>query len=307
MQKGTIRKVIDYFFQYHSGEMTFAMREFFDDQDIRPGGKLNIQDDREEDLFMEWLTFDYRLKNGKKLIEDFISINPHKMTKADLQIYEDLQMNKYGFYEILSVKKDQYIELESLQSGKIYKAQEKAGTHNVKPKSTLICRVGKVGDHFELIGCDPLGWPAYSTDRLKKIFRRDKSSLTPKDARKMLLDKDDEPSEFEKNLEMKDEDLIEKRVNIINQLEKQLAKVKSPACVDDILKIIFKEKYNIKGNDYLPKIINMLDNGKKVVNQELIDLAASAWNYFPHKSLGGKSPSEKAKELYGDKSKNKKG
>ncbi|MCX6809304.1 MAG: hypothetical protein NTZ65_00935 [Candidatus Berkelbacteria bacterium] len=299
MQKGTVKKLIEYFFKNHSHEMIFAMRDFFGENNIGPGGNINIQNNQEEGLFMEWIVFDYRFQNGKGLLDNFISENPLDMSKSELRIYEDLQINKYGFFEIISVKKDEYLELESLQSGKIYKVQEKMGTYNAEPKTTLVCRVGKVADHWELIGSDPVGFPIHYTERAKKLMREDKGKYSPKDIRKLLIDKKNNPSKFEKNLRMKDEDFIKKQNQIRTSLEKQLIKSKSTASVDDILKIVYREKRH----DDISKIVSLLGNNKNVIMQSLLDLASSAWNYFPHKSLGGKSPAEKAKEIYGDQKK----
>ena len=295
MQKGTIHKLLDYFFQSHSDEMIFAMRDFFEDDSIGPGGKLNIQNDQEEGLFMEWITFDYRFRDGRSLLENFISENPLNMAKKELQVYEDLQMNKYGFFEIQDIKIDEYLELESLQSGKIYKVLEKRGTRNAKLKTTFLCRVGKVGDHWELVGSDPVGFPVYFTARVKKIMREGKEKYSPKDARRFLIEKSDKPSEFEKSLQMKGDELIKKQNEIKILLEQQLKKSKSVASVDDILKIIYKEK----NKDDLSKILSLFDNGKTALTQKLMDLISSAWNHFPHRSLGGKSPAEKAKDVYG--------
>lgn len=291
MEKGTVKKLISYFFETHKEDALPAMREFFEDKKLGPGANLTIHDDREEGLFMEWIVFDYRLQNGRKLIEDYLFIND--LSRIDRLSYENLQMNKYGMYEILEVKKDEYLKLESLQSGKVYKVLEKAGTQNANPKTTWFCRVGKVDDHWELVGSDPIGFPVYHTNRAKEMYRNMKGNFSPKDARKLFLN-NDKPTKFEKTVKMKDAGIAREQTKTRNRLNKQLIKSKSDSGVEDILKIVYKEK----GNDDMTRIIDLLTNNH-IPTQKIIDLASDAWNYFLHRSLGGKSPAEKAVEIYG--------
>lgn len=297
MEKGMIQKILKYFFENHSEEVLPAMKEFFNDDKIDRGGSLNIQNDREESLFMEWITFDYRLKNGSSLIDNFISKNPLGMSKNELKIYNDLQTNKYGFFEIIKVKRDSYLDLEFLQSGKIYRVSEKMGTHNAHPKTTMMCRVSNVGDHWEIVGSDPIGFPIHHTERMKKLIRKDKTKYTPKETRELLIQKDNQPSNFEKNLKMSNEDITKKQNEIRKLVEKCLLKKNSTATFNDILEIVYKAK----NSDDMAKIIYLLENTKSVPTQELLDLTSSVWNYFPHQSLDGESPVEKAKELYGER------
>ena len=104
-------------------------------------------------------------------------------------------------------------------------------------------------------------------------MREGKEKYSPKDARRFLIEKSDKPSEFEKSLQMKGDELIKKQNEIKILLEQQLKKSKSVASVDDILKIIYKEK----NKDDLSKILSLFDNGKTALTQKLMDLISSAW------------------------------
>lgn len=298
MKKGTMSNLFNHFFKNHTNEVTSAMHEFFENNDIGPGAKFDFQDQREEGFFMEWVAFDYRLRNGKKLIEDFISENPLKLSVTELEAYEDLMINKYGMFEIVGIKLDEYIDLESLQSGKTYHVKEKMGTHDARLATILFCRIGKVDDHWELIGSDPISYPIHYTERAKALMRKDKSSMTPKDTLKLLQHKNSkQPSEFEANLSLSSEKLAQKKEKIISQLTKHLVKIKSKTSVQDILKIVFQAKG--KPGDDTWKIIYILVGSLKAPSQKVIDLASDIWNYFPHKELNGLSPAQMVQEVYG--------
>lgn len=298
MKKGTISKLHDYFFKNYQADAAIAIREFFQSEKADYDREVTITD-REDSLFMEWITFDYVLQNGKKLIDNFISENPLKLSVQELKVYEDLKMNKYGMFEILKVKIDEYIDLESLQSGKIYRVKEKMGTHDAQVKTILFCRVGKVDDHRELIGSDPVSYPLNYTERAKALLRQDKSQMTPKDTLKLLNRQNSkQPSKFEAGSNLSNEELEEKKEKIIARLTKYLEKNKIKSTVQDILKTVFQAKG--KPGDDTWKIIYMLVGSLNNPSQKVIDLVSDIWNYFPHKALGGLSPAQKVQEIYGE-------
>lgn len=111
MKKATIHKLFDHFYKNHIDEVLTAICEFFEISRMDAGEKLEFDNDYEEGLFMEWIAYDYRLKNGRKLIDDFIVENPLKLSKKALEVYEDLRINKYGMFEILKVERGEYVEL----------------------------------------------------------------------------------------------------------------------------------------------------------------------------------------------------
>ena len=72
-----------------------------------------------------------------------------------------------------------------------------------------------------------------------------------------------------------------------------LKEAKSDFGVDDIKEII----YNEDGQDGLTDIIAMFDTGQGAAElQNVLELVNDAWNYFPHKVIGGLSPAEKLLE-----------
>ena len=78
-----------------------------------------------------------------------------------------------------------------------------------------------------------------------------------------------------------------------------LSRAESDFTLDDVKEVI----YNEEDQDDLTKAISMFDTGK--ISDELeniLELTNDAWNYFPHKIIGGVSPAEKILE-YQNKSK----
>ena len=87
--------------------------------------------------------------------------------------------------------------------------------------------------------------------------------------------------------------ILERRKEIEKELLDMLKETKSDSVLDDIKKII----YNEDGQDSLTDIIAMFDTGQGAAElQNVLELVNDAWNYFPHKIIGGLSPAEKLLE-----------
>lgn len=89
-------------------------------------------------------------------------------------------------------------------------------------------------------------------------------------------------------------EILTRRKEIENKLSKLLEKTKSDFDVDDVKGII----YNEDGQDALTHAITMFDTGKGEFEiGEVLETLNDAWNYFPHRVMGGLSPIEKALEM----------
>ncbi len=100
--------------------------------------------------------------------------------------------------------------------------------------------------------------------------------------------------QFRRNqINLNQQQIIKKRGEIEKELLYFLRKTKSDFCLDDIKEII----YNEESQDDLTKIIAMFDTGQGLIELEnILETVNDAWNYFPHKILGGISPAEKLLE-----------
>ncbi|OGL66841.1 hypothetical protein A3F52_05145 [Candidatus Uhrbacteria bacterium RIFCSPHIGHO2_12_FULL_47_11] len=70
----------------------------------------------------------------------------------------------------------------------------------------------------------------------------------------------------------------------------RLRRGKEQFTLQDVKDVIFHEE----DNDDMMKVIAMFDRGGDATELEnVLELVNDAWNYFPHKVLGGLSPAEK--------------
>jgi hypothetical protein len=87
--------------------------------------------------------------------------------------------------------------------------------------------------------------------------------------------------------------IISEREAIQQDIIDLLAETESDFELEDILDAIYREE----DNDDMSKILTMFDRGGDVSElSNILETITDAWNYFPHKALGGHSPMEKALE-----------
>ena len=93
--------------------------------------------------------------------------------------------------------------------------------------------------------------------------------------------------------------ILERRKEIEQELVDMLKETESDFTLDHVREAI----YNEEDNDDMMKIVAMFDTGQGAAElQNLLELVNDAWNYFPHKIIGGISPAEKLleyREKYG--------
>ena len=82
--------------------------------------------------------------------------------------------------------------------------------------------------------------------------------------------------------------IIDERREIEEYTVALLKKVKSDFTFKDVTDAI----YNETEQGDLTKMIAMFDTGEGDELSNILDILTDAWNYFPHKTLGGKSPEE---------------
>ncbi len=89
------------------------------------------------------------------------------------------------------------------------------------------------------------------------------------------------------------EQILMRRREIERELLKLLKKTASGSSLTEIKEII----YNEEDQDDLTNIVMMFDNGQGAGDMStILETINDAWNYFPHKILGGLSPAEKLLE-----------
>jgi len=87
--------------------------------------------------------------------------------------------------------------------------------------------------------------------------------------------------------------ILEHRKEIEQELVEMLKETESDFTLDHVRDVIFHEE----DNDDMMKVVAMFDRGGDASElSNVLELVTDAWNYFPHKTLGGISPAEKLLE-----------
>ena len=83
--------------------------------------------------------------------------------------------------------------------------------------------------------------------------------------------------------------ILERRKEIEQELVDMLKETENDSTLDHIRDVIFHEE----DNDDMMKAVAMFDRGGDASElSDVLELVTDAWNYFPHKVLGGISPAE---------------
>lgn len=84
--------------------------------------------------------------------------------------------------------------------------------------------------------------------------------------------------------------ILQRRKEIEQELVDWLQETGSEFGLEDIKEII----YNEDGQDAMTDIVAMFDTGQGAIElQNILEVIMEAWNYFPHKAIGGVSPAER--------------
>lgn len=91
------------------------------------------------------------------------------------------------------------------------------------------------------------------------------------------------------------EQIFERRREIEEDLLEMLKETQSDFGLEDIKNAI----YNEKETDDMMDVVAMFNRGGDVSElSNILELVNDAWNYFPHKTIGGLSPAEKLLEYH---------
>jgi len=97
------------------------------------------------------------------------------------------------------------------------------------------------------------------------------------------------------------QEIPQRRKEIEEEIKEMLKETESDFSLKDVKDMI----YNEEEQDDMTKIIAMFDRGGDASELEnILELITDAWNYFPHKALGGLSPAEKSLEYQNKETKN---
>lgn len=173
------------------------------------------------------------------------------------------------------------------------------GSLSVPSKGSFWGRLAKVNNRWYLVGSNPLFFPITYTPRAKKMFSKQNKDqrLSAKDVLSFLL-----PDESRKNEEIDMSQLTpkaikNKRKKIEKKFNKLMKKHDLKIAFKQMIEFVYQENYKTNHADFY-KDIAKLGIPEEIIIKN-IQLFGDIWNYFPHKTLDGKSPAEKYREIYG--------
>lgn len=289
MKNGTIENIFAYYLgsKKFRAEIKRAEREFFG---LQEGSILLGSEEKANEFFMEWLIFDFKLANGRSLLEDYYYLNPYKLPLYKLQIYKDLQNNIYGLLEVQRVDQGMGLELLILHTGKKYYVREYSATFDLRKGNIFFGRVAGVGDHYELVGADSFKFDVHLDAAARKCFISKTARYSPKDAVKFL--KENEDKYFPKDAaDFSLAETIEEVDNIIKEVG-----------IDEMVSARLIQKWllkiNFKNPGAVATILYNLTESECPSDQDnrLLNAVMRLINHSPQKALRGKAPSELREE-----------
>lgn len=277
-----LRKVID-FAMTKPGVVDEAYREFFGPLPVD-----QLQTEWEE-LFLEWLAFDYKQKGSSTFLVEYILRNPDNLDAKRINQFEQISRSQfYSMFEIQEINKGEWFILEDLHAGKIYKVLENTGTTILKDKGSIPGRIAKVDGNWYLVGANSVYFPITHTQRSKKHMREIKiTNYSPKDTVELLMAHDQNPPVPPEMVTKKQ--IKNKRKQLKQVFEDNVEKYHFNLSFDDLINEIYQENR-----------VNILDFWKSLTKKGLAEkflyekpkILQDIWNYFPHKHLNDLSPIE---------------
>lgn len=276
-----LRKVTD-FAMTKPGEVDEAYRKFFG---LLPVEQLQTE---WEELFLEWLIFDYQQKTGATFLIEYILRNPDNFDAEKINQCRQIAKSQfYSMFEILKIKSGEWFILENIHTGKTYRVYEKKGTSSIKTPGTIPGRIARVDGRWYLVGANSVYFPITHTERAKKHMRKMKiNNYSPKDTVELLMAQDQKsqpPPQVTKK------QIKNKRKELKKAYEHHAEKHRLALSFDALVNEIYQENR-----------VNVLDFWQSLTKKGLIEeflldnlqLLQDIWNYFPHKHLDNLSPIE---------------
>jgi hypothetical protein len=277
-----LRKIVNFAMQ-SPAEVDYAYKEFFGEL---PFSELETQ---WEELFLEWLIFDFKTSIGESFLAKYIFRNTDNLDKKTIRQFEQISKTQfYSEFEILKLKRGKWILAEDMFAGKKYTIYEKKGSEVLPEKGTIPGRIANVDGKWYLVGANSIYFPIAHTERLKKHMREMKiSNFSPKDTVQLLRSKKNSPPEPVHAPTKKE--LKKKRESLEKKYEQDAQKFGTILSFSKLTEEIYSED-RVSVLDFW---MSLEEKGlKEKMIMEDVSLLQDIWNYFPHKCLNGLSPIE---------------
>lgn len=299
MEKGIISVLLQHYqgTPAYRDDIVRARKEFFGDRNC----SLDKCTGEERGWFFDWLVYDFLLSSGMPPVRDFIQRNPLNLPDLELQHYREIANNEYGLYEILSVDLGYGMSIRNVHTGATFDVRERSATFEVKVGHLIFARVGRFSDHNELIGANGMCLAFKLGAELRKAWRSEDVHLTPK----FQYDLAKGNTERDQYYSVKD---LAERSGVRPDPKEAERNMTVFLRKHDMDSFVTTEKvkewiYGLKGVfDSTPMTLLcglLTAPGRPASSKALNDLLKcynDLCNTSPHKSLRGKSPSEKVDE-----------
>ncbi len=292
MQKGLIVKLLDYYLGQpkFKHEMERAMHEFFD---VPGGQQLATVDEVAAPYFNEWLVYDFRLTNGKSLIDDFYERNPYNKPLYEMQEYHDLRDNIYGLLEAQKVYRGEGMDVLVLHTGEKYFVREHSATFELKNRDLFFGRIGRIGDHWELVGSNSFSLGMSIDKAIKKALLDPAKKMTPKDAliwyNRTMLNIDEKEAAYEESLTDDVDEIMERIDQLLRSCDIDMM-VNAERIKSWINNLDFKKTHAVYAIS--PMLYGLMNEGQGKHFEDLMAEIIHLANNTEHFALKGKSPKD---------------
>ncbi len=293
MKPGTIKRIQAYYFSNpeYFDEILRALKEFFGkDVPSIENGEIKFQSEAENSLFNEFFIYDFKLSNDKTPLKNFYEQNPFNLKGDELQIYKDLQENIYSYFKVTKKILGTGLVLEDIMNGKIYEVKEYSLTFQVYEGESFPTRIGKVGDHYEIVGGNIYVMPLKFSPELEMSLKKSKIKWNPKiiwkdyvrvKGPRQRLEEYPTPAQAEEDL-----NTVLKKYSLDKFVSTSLIKDWIYNGLGDLYELLtlILSLLNPEHPDYLDAL------------EEITEKLSTFHNLCPQKKLGNKSPYDRMKE-----------
>lgn len=243
--------------------------------------------------FNEWLVFDFVLPNGKNLIENYLEKNVDKMINKKVDACRDMLDNTYSLFKVLDVTKGIDLKLYDVIFDKEYSVLEKKGSTQLHKEDAIFCRVGKVGDYWEIMSGKVHIFPFVINKEMLHMFRDIKEPINMKYLYSHLIKEKYEGGGV-RHIEKK-----EAPKEAVKRMERFLAKhgLDSFMAVLLIQQWIYafgtKDAVFKDSNQLTAVLYGLMNTDSKKDVEEMMEVVTALCNSSPMEKLNGLSPNEK--------------
>lgn len=146
-----------------------------------------------EDLFVEWLVFDFKRSGKPTFVVEYVLKNPGRLSDVALsQLKQIASTHFYSQFEVLEIRKGEWLRVIDLFSGKFYRIYDKKGSESIASPGVVPARAACVNNRWYWVGANSVYFPVTYTKRAKILMKKlAKKDFSPKDTVELLRRQDE--------------------------------------------------------------------------------------------------------------------